>query len=115
MKISVEILQVRGNVVLLAWNDAAGIHRAYVPSSQLEAAGEGHQVELSELQAGVPYGECWEALPLGSVGADRVAQAIRAHGIWTKQEALAHLPQLRAAIQNAYAQDLQVLLRAIRS
>lgn len=110
MKIKIAILEQQGESVLVEWRDGLGPHRAFVPRSILE----GTEAELDLLEQGVPYGETWELLPLGEVGAERVAQSLREHGIWTREQARKSLPQVRAALQRAYASDLKRLLDAIR-
>lgn len=113
--IKVSILQRDGQAALVEWLDRDGSHRGILPFAVLQE--EEHEMFATEeaLQQAVPYGYLWETLPLGCVGAEQVAATLRAHGIWTLQDAKNRIAVVRAAIQAAYKQDLEQLFSLIRN
>lgn len=112
--IRVEIIQENRNAALVEWHDDEGVHRGTLPSAALHQQEEGFYAQPEELASAIPYGYPWEVLALGEVGAARVAQALRANGIWTTDDARARVAVVRSAIQAAYAKDLETLLNQTR-
>lgn len=107
--VMVRLVAQHGDSALVEWSDPAGAHRAYVPAERVRRG----IAEREDLAAGIPYGEAWELLPLGAPGASRVAEALRAHGIWTAEDAT-QVNRVRAALAEAYSADLAIILNAIR-
>lgn len=110
------ILDTRGDAALAEWRDASGVHRAYVPLAALSDLAAGvAQAEYETLAAGIPYGEPWELLPIGRVGADRIARELRERGLWSREDLRRDLAGARAALQAAYGEDLKILIDATRN
>lgn len=105
----VAVVSYTGESSLVQWEDTAGVHRAFIPRSEVKDGIVAYEI----LSAGIPYGEAWELRPLGCVGAERVAAALRRHGIWTREDAR-NVSRVRAALAEAYTIDLTVLLESIR-
>lgn len=116
----VHVLEQRGQSALVEWMDAAGAHRVFVPADALTfVASEDSAISRAHagyavLQAGIPFGDAWELLPLGRSGAEQVAAALRSRGIWTKEDARTRTAQVRAALAEAYSGDLKVILEFAR-
>lgn len=106
----IRVIETRGLTALVEWDDGAGVHRAYVPTDRIENAAADYET----LAAGIPFGEAWETLPLGNVGAEQIAQALRARGIWTAEDAQ-NVNRVRAALVDAYSADLQIILNSLRT
>lgn len=118
MQTKVAVLEARGHAALVEWNDANGVHRAYIPPSELsDRDGETDSAfaDSEVLAQGIAYGAPWELLPIGSLGAEVLAQALRGRGIWNYDDAKTRVNELRAAIQDAYARDLRTILEASRA
>lgn len=114
----VTVIEQRGAAAVVEWRDGEGLHRAIVPHRLLSADKDEEpyaECALAVLQQGIPFGESWEALALGQIGAERVAQALRARGLWTAQDVLQHVERARAALAAAYSKDLETLLNAARA
>lgn len=109
------ILEQRGAAALVEWLDANGLHRATIPATEIKLAGETANAAYDILVQGIPYGDAWELLPLGNVGAEIVANELRARGIWTAQDLNKNLAGARAALLASYSQDLQTLLNHARA
>lgn len=110
----VEIIQENRNAVLVEWHDDSGVHRGTIPSTALRRQDDGAYARPDELAQAIPYGYPWEVLALGEVGAERVAQTLRAYGVWTKEDARARVAVVRAAIVAAYTQDLETVLNRLK-
>lgn len=111
----VEIIQENRNAALVEWHDDAGVHRGTLPSAALRQQDDGFYAQPEELEQAIPYGFPWEVLPLGNVGAEQVAQALRANGVWTTDDARARVATVRSALQAAYAKDLETLLNHLKA
>lgn len=109
---SVEIMQQNQFAALVEWRDDKGVHRAYIPITDLDASRS--QADEEALRAGIPYGELWETLALGQVGSEAIATALRNRNIWTLQDVRTHVGEVKAAIQEAYSADLKYLLELAR-
>lgn len=114
---TVTILETSGLSTLVEWHDANGVHRAFIPASELlnVRAENRAGVEYEILIQGIPYGAAWELLPIGRLGAEILAQALRGRGLWTFEDARSRVNELRAAIADAYANDLRTILEASRA
>lgn len=115
MNQKVTVLKTQDNVVLVEYLLGAQLLRVYIPVAALQTQAEGTYCALTVLEQGIPFGELWELLPLGNVGAEAVAYELRRRGIWTTSDLLANLNQARAALQSAYQRDFQTLLDVLRS
>lgn len=114
---TVTVLETRGHTALVEWADTNGIHRAFIPAREVKnlQAENRAEVEGDILEQGIPYGEAWEMLPIGRLGAQVLAQALRGRGIWTFTDAKMRVQELRAALSDAYAKDLRTILEASRA
>lgn len=112
----VKIIEQRKLAALVEWRDGKGLHRATIPSTLLATNALGEtEVAYPELERGIPYGEPWELLQLGEVGAQAIANALREHGVWTAKDARANVNRVRAALQHAYGDDLKQVLDYTRN
>ena len=110
----VTILADQGEVALVEYIRAGLPYRVYLPMVLLEHTADGVYGSLENLNRGMPYGEPWETLPIGNVGAETIAGELRRRGIWTAQDLRANLQHARAALQSAYLRDYQILLDRLR-
>lgn len=116
---NVKILQVKQQTALVEWADAFGTHRAYVPLHELNERSQNSNADTANvfyetLHAGIPYGEPWELYPLGQVGPETIATALRNRGIWTLLDVRTRVQDVKAALQEAYSADLKQLLDSAR-
>lgn len=111
----VEVIQENRNAALVEWHDDNGVHRGTLPSAALLRQEDGAYAQPHELEQAIPHGFPWEVLALGQVGAEAVAQNLRAYGIWSLDDARARVAVVRAAITAAYKQDLETVLNQLRS
>lgn len=84
------------------------MRRAWVPTSEVR---EGH-ADLATLDAGISEGLPWEELLTLRVTPERVAAELRRRGIWTAGDLRRNPNAAIAALQAAYALDVQTLLAA---
>lgn len=112
----VKIIEQRKQATLVEWRDGKGLQRATIPAVliTINALGE-PEASYAELELGIPYGEPWELLQLGEVGAQAIANALREHGVWTAKDARANVNRVRAALQHAYGDDLKQVLDYTRN
>lgn len=112
---TVTVLEIKGTVALVEYLLGAAVQRVYVPVSACTDRGDGTVVPLEVLDQGIPYGEQWELLPLGTVGAETIGAELRRRGIWTAADLRRNINGARAALQSAYQRDLQILLDVLRT
>lgn len=109
-QVRITIIEQKGSSALVEWTWNNTLQRAFIPVQEIH---DGERVDTAVLDAGIPYGEAWQELPVGRIGAERVADALRRHGIWTKADAR-NVGRVRAALAEAYARDLEIVLNATR-
>ncbi len=107
----VKVIERKGQVVLVEWQDAVGVQRGILPA---KVVGDGQNVEYQDLMAAMPYGIPWERITLPQITLAQFAQAFREKGIWTEQDLQRKLPLARQAIQEVFGINLSFLLEAIR-
>lgn len=111
----IQLIEQHGAAALVEWNDTIGVHRATIPVSDISPRGETQVAELSRLEEGIPYGAAWELLPIGRIGPDRIADALRRRGIWTLTDARERIHDVKAALQDACSADLKTILELTRT
>jgi hypothetical protein len=101
----------QGQSVLVEWIDDGNLRRATVPASTVVD----NEVDPDTLAYGVAYGLPWEQMLSLRVTPERIADALRRHGIWTAGD-LQHSPSAAfAALQEAYSVDVSALLLAVKN
>lgn len=107
-----QLITRRGAAALVEWHDALGVHRSTIPAILLPSVGT--DLPYDVLMTGIPYGVAWEALDLGPSVPARIAQELRARGIWTRDDLQRNIAQARAAVAAVYAQDVTTLIDGAR-
>lgn len=112
----VKVIEQRKQATLVEWRDGKGLQRATIPAALITTNTLGEsEAPYAELEQGIPYGEPWELLELGEVGAQKIANSLREHNVWTAKDARANVNRVRAALQHAYGDDLKQLLDYTRN
>lgn len=112
----ISIIALHGAAALVEWHDAEGLHRATIPFDAIRTSSAGeYDADGRDLQQGIPFGEPFEHLEIGRVGAAAVARELHARGIWTAQDVQKNVAGVRAALLAAYSKDLETVLNAARA
>ena len=101
----------QGQSVLVEWQDGGDLRRATVPARSVVD----NEVDDAELAYGVAYGLPWESMLTFRVTPERVADALRRHGIWTASDLQRSPNAALAALQEAYSVDVSALLLAVKN
>lgn len=107
----VSILEKQNQAALVEWSDALGQHRAIVPQDKIGKQGD---IDVQELEYGIPYGVPWETLAMVTVTPHILARLLRARGIWTEDDLRRNIPQVHATFQEAFSIDLKNLIDSVR-
>lgn len=106
----INILEQQNKAALVEWQDVLGLHRAIVPADKIKDS----QIDIVDLERGIPYGVPWETLTQVTVTPHVIARLLRQRGIWTEQDLQRNLPNVRAAFNEAWAGDLRNLIDSVR-
>jgi hypothetical protein len=107
----VKVVTRQGASVLVEWSDNGMLRRASLPAGSIVD----NAVDDTELGYAVAYGLPWESMLAFRVTPERIADALRRHGIWTAGD-LQRLPSAAfAALQEAYSIDVSALLLAVKN
>jgi hypothetical protein len=105
--IPVKVILKQGEAALVEWLDEEQLYnRATIPVEKLDKGA----CDLAVLNAGIPYGELWESVPLPQVDPAIVAQELRRNGIWTEKDLLGGSASVRAALMKLYIGPVQKAL-----
>jgi hypothetical protein len=88
------------------WQNDTGLFRATIPVKKLVDG----QADPAILEAGIPYGLPWEELEFSAPTGAELAQALRAAGIWTKQDLFSRPKVAVGVLQSLYSVDLGKLI-----
>lgn len=105
------VIAQRGQAALVEWSDVAGLHRSIIPLEQVHLS---FDIDYAQLTAGIPFGVAWEEIDFGPDRAVRIAEELRRHGIWTRDDLQRKLPTARAVLIAVAAQDLTRLIDGAR-
>jgi hypothetical protein len=110
--IAVRVISTDNKASLVEYTRKGILKRVSIPADELT---DGDKASLEVLEAGIVYGEDWEAAVKGieinkERLADEVAGALRARGIWTPEDMLLSAAPVRAALTEACSFILSGLL-----
>jgi len=104
--IMVKTIKAKGEGALVEWMEKSILRRATVPLYAVQDS----QVEDTVLVAGIPYGLPWEDVKLAQPKGADIANALRAAGIWTKQDLFDNPNKAIGILQAIYGVDLSALI-----
>ncbi len=102
----VRVIEKRGPACVVEY--AGGLKRCIVPADEIVDG----SVSVETLEAGAPYGLPWERLVTLSATPEKLAEALRANGIWTAEDLDNNVQAVLGALQAVYGVDLARLLQA---
>lgn len=109
----VQILQGSNDLVLVQWEDAAGIlQRSWVAQNRLQNI-TGRNAEVENPSSGIPYGvEFWRLAKLNA-SPKVLDRELKNRGIWTAADVRARPNEVIGALIATYGVDLSALLLAL--
>jgi len=104
----VRVVGRKGHAVLVEWRDEEGYQRAYVPAKVVED----DYCPDDELLLGIPHGLPWGEI-VGDlvISGEEIEQALRAHGIWTLEDAQENATRAAAALLAVHKGGVETLVR----
>lgn len=107
----ITVVNRQGASVLVEWQDSGNLRRATMPAGSVND----NEVDDTELGYAVAYGLPWESMLTIRVTPERIADALRRHGIWTADDLRRSPSAALAALQEAYSIDVSALLTAVKN
>ena len=107
----ITVVNRQGASVLVEWQDSGNLRRATMPAGSVVD----NAVDDTELGYAVAYGLPWESMLTFRVTPERVADALRRHGIWTASDLQRSPNAALAALQEVYSIDVSALLLAAKN
>lgn len=104
--IPVRVVEQRGPSVVVEY--AGGLKRCIIPAENVTSGG----VDPQTLEDGIPYGIPWEQVLTLSATPQKLADKLRANGIWTREDLEANPTAAFGALQAVYGIDLAALYQA---
>lgn len=112
-KTTVRVISKKGGNALVEWGDPP--QRAFLPLSELSLSADGRLADALNPDEGIVYGVPWAEI-IGQLKAtpEDLERRLRASGIWTVADLLAHPNELAGVILSAFAVDASTIMeRAI--
>jgi len=109
--VPITVVNRQGTSVLVEWQDNGNLRRAILPAGSVID----NAVDEAELGYAVAYGLPWESMLTFRVTPERIADALRRHGIWTASDLQRSPNAALAALQEAYSIDVSALLLAVKN
>jgi hypothetical protein len=108
--VEIRVIAQEKKSALVEYQDRAGMwRRCSIPAAKIV---DGYTSE-DILARGIPYGLQWEDLQVEPITPEKVANTLRAHGIWTAADIQNNSAALRAAIQQIHGPLLAVIYQFI--
>lgn len=107
--IPVRVVSAQPDNTLVEFTMGGLLQRATIPTVEVQDGKAPDEVLL----AGIPYGIAWEFVELSARSID-LANALRASGVWTYDDAARNPKLIVAVLQTVYGVDLAALLNYAR-
>lgn len=111
-EVPVKVVPLRGDAVVVEWQEDDVLKRATVPPGALIADGDQHRVTDDVLFKGIPYGVPWADLITLAATPEAIEAELHRVGIWTVDDLRGNTAVAVSALQRIYKVDLAALLQA---